>query len=212
MNNRTNYPSIVLRSGDISKQDFELLVSCKRVALDIETTGLNWQSDKICTCQLYGETQEAFVLRLSDTKPKYLCNLIECRNINKVFHYAVFDLRFISKYFDVKPENISCTKIASKLLFKDGDKNQHTLKHLIQEYFSINLNKEARMSDWTSQSLTVDQLAYAINDVFYLPALLDSLMKDLAERRLQEIAERCFNHIPTQVALELMGYSGIFEY
>ncbi len=182
------------------------------VAWDIETSGLDWKSERIGLCQvLVKEEGLSFVKIKKNKRPANLIVLLEDSSVQKIFHHAMFDLRFLCYHWSVKAQNIACTKIASKLL--DPEKTQgHTLAALVEKYLSITLDKGSRKSDWLTWGLSPDQLRYAGNDVRYLPDLLQILLVELERRNRLELAKRCFAHIPTQVELEIQGFRDIYAY
>src|SRR2546426_7683042 len=97
------------------------------VAWDIETSGLDWRIDRIGTCQVYSPNLPVAIVKIRDKIPARLGSVLEDHAVRKVFHHAMFDLRFMTHYWGTAPRNIACTKIASKLLDPDG-KNDHSLK------------------------------------------------------------------------------------
>jgi ribonuclease D len=180
------------------------------IACDIETSGLDWRNDRIATCQIYVPNHAVALVRFDGGRPTNLIGLLEDPAVAKIFHHAMFDLRFLVNKYDCDPANIKCTKVASKLLRKG--EHSHSLTELVKRYFQVVIDKGQQKSDWFRPDLTPTQIKYAAADVLFLPALLDVLLGELETMRLREYAERCFAHIPTQVWLEVRGYTGIYEY
>ena len=60
--------------------------------------------------------------------------------------------------------------------------------------------------------LSEEQLRYAANDVRYLHNLHQTLTTMLQREGRWELAQDCFNCLPTFVALDLLQYTGIFEH
>ena len=123
---------------------------------------------------------------------------------------AMFDLRFMCFQWNVMPNNIACTKIASKLL--SPKISDHSLKTLTSKYLDIVIDKSQRLSNWFSDDLTANQIDYAASDVIYLPELLNILEEKLKSQNLLELTHRCFAHIPTRVELDISRYSDIYTY
>jgi len=143
--------------------------------------------------------------------PRNLAALLEDASIQKIFHHAMFDLRFLCYHWRVNAANVACTKIASKLI--DPSRTEgHTLASLLLQYLGISLDKTKRKSDWLSWALSESQLVYAGNDVIHLPELLSVLMRELQTRNLGDLAKRSFAHIPTQVQLDIAGYKNVYGY
>lgn len=210
MMSNTDSPPVLLFEHDVPVTFCEAACTGRHIACDIETSGLDWRNDRIATCQIYVPNYAVALVRFNSGRPTNLIGLLENRSVVKIFHHAMFDLRFLVNKHDCKPANVKCTKIASKLLHKDD--RTHTLAELVKRYFQVEIDKGQQSSDWFRPNLTPTQIKYAAVDVLFLPALLDVLLGELETMGLREYAERCFAHIPTQVWLEVRGYTGIYEY
>jgi ribonuclease D len=68
------------------------------------------------------------------------------------------------------------------------------------------LSKQQQSSDWGSQSLSDAQLAYAASDVLHLHGLRDRLDAMLAREGRTELAQACFDFLPTRARLDLQGW------
>ena len=110
---------IEVTRGDVSPSFEALVRNVGRVAWDIETSGLDWRVDEIATCQLHVEGHRTEVVRLQGTNPARLSELIASPQVTKVFHHAMFDLRFMRFHWSVRPANVACTKMISKLVDAD---------------------------------------------------------------------------------------------
>jgi ribonuclease D len=104
------------------------------------------------------------------------------------------------------PQPVYCTKIASRLSRTYTDR--HGLKDLVREVLNIDLSKQQQSSDWGSQSLSDAQLAYAASDVLHLHALRERLDAMLAREGRSELAQACFEFLPTRARLDLQGWEG----
>src|SRR4051794_39086238 len=89
---RTDQP-IVLR-GDLTEDLLVELSQAPRVAWDIETTGLDWRTERIGTCQLFAPEVGVVIVQANDEVPDRLRQLLADPAILKVLHHAPFDLRF----------------------------------------------------------------------------------------------------------------------
>jgi len=197
--------------GDVPAEYAYLARSAGVVAWDIETSGLDWQVDRIATCQLYVPNHPPVLVTASDVAPANLCGLLSDHLVTKIFHHAMFDLRFMFHAWGVLPQNISCTKIAAKLI-NPRNKTETSLKPLLKRYLNIEIDKTQQTSDWFSPYLTDAQVAYAVSDVRFLPELWVELERKLKALRLLELAYGCFAHIPTQVELDVLGFTRIYDY
>jgi ribonuclease D len=184
----------------------------QRVAWDIETSGLDWRTDRIGTCQLYVPGETPVIVKVDEAVPQNLRSLLVDESITKLFHHAMFDLRFMSHQWDLVPSNIADTKIAAKLLHKDEQNGTNSLKYLLKRYLGISIDKGQQTSDWLANHLTEEQKNYAVSDVFYLFQLFETLSKRLASKHILELSHACFAHIPTRVQLEILGYGDVYVY
>jgi ribonuclease D len=203
---------VLLREGDIGPSLAEKLRESRVVGWDIETSGLDWSTDRIGTCQLYSDQTGPVVLQLNGRVPMKLCDLLRDTSVTKVFHHAMFDLRFMRAQWGVQACNVRCTKIAAKLLFPEAPAEEHTLKSLLRRLENVELTKAERTSDWLSPDLTREQIEYAADDARYLLPLMGTLTRISRDRGLAGLLEHCFDHIPTRVELDVRRYSDIYLY
>ena len=207
----SGFKNIAIYEGDIPKEYVDHIHQSKTVAWDIETSGLDWQNDRIGICQLCTPNKLVAIARIGDTLPERLRSVLSDPAVRKVFHHAVFDLKFMSYQWKALPRNVACSKIASKLLDVE-DKNEHSLQSLLKQYLNVEIKKDEQVSNWLSVRLTKEQVIYAATDVMYLLPLLEVLENELKSRGLLELAHSCFKHIPVRVQLDILGYGDIYSY
>ena len=210
-NARVNGTKITVREEDLPSGSLSTIRDARVVAWDIETSGLDWRTEHIATCQLYSPGGAVEVVKVGAYPPENLNLLLADAAVTKIFHHAMFDLRFMQHNWQAVPSNIACTKIASKLLDPRG-KHAHNLKVLVEQYLSIVLDKTEQRSDWLSAKLTDEQLFYAASDVLYLIPLLKTLEGVLQDRGLLDLAKACYQHIPARVCLDVLGYKDVYTY
>ena len=177
------------------------------VAIDTETMGLMPHRDRLCVVQLSPGDGTVDVVKIAkgQTRAPNLEKLLGDPNVVKIFHYARFDLAALHHAFGVMPQPIFCTKVASKLTRTYTDR--HGLKDLCRDLIGVELSKQQQSSDWGAAELTDAQLAYAASDVLYLHALKAKLEPILAREGRTEIAQACFDYLPTRARLDLMGWT-----
>jgi len=197
--------------GDLPRSFVLNAVRTGEAAWDIETSGLDWREDRIASCQLMLPAGETVIVRNLDARPANLRALLADKQVRKVFHHAMFDLRFMSHHWAVPVQNIACTKIAAKLLDPEC-RQSHSLKSLVSQYLGVALDKSEQKSDWFASRLSAAQIDYAVSDVAHLCSLLAALEQQLGVRKLELLAQSCFAHIPTRVQLELLGYRDVYQY
>jgi len=71
---------------------------------------------------------------------------------------------------------------------------------------NIDLSKQQQSSDWGSQTLSEAQLAYAAADVLHLHGLRERLDAMLVREGRLELAQACFEFLPTRARLDLQGW------
>lgn len=177
------------------------------VAIDTETMGLLPHRDRLCVVQLSpGDgTVDVVKIALGQRRAPNLEKLLADRAVTKIFHYARFDLGVLFHTFGVMPQPIFCTKVASRLIRTYTDR--HGLKDLCKELLGVELSKQQQSSDWGAPELTEAQLTYAASDVLYLHALVDKLKPVLEREGRAEVAQACFDYLPTRAKLDLMGWT-----
>jgi ribonuclease D len=194
--------TIRLHRGDLP----DLARYSDSVAIDTETMGLHPHRDRLCVVQLSPGDGSADVVQIPKDPgdAPNLKALLGNPNITKIFHFARFDLAALYNAFGVMPQSVYCTKIASRLSRTYTDR--HGLKDLVREVLNIDLSKQQQSSDWGSQNLSDAQLAYAASDVLHLHALRERLDAMLAREGRIELAQACFEFLPTRAKLDLQGW------
>jgi ribonuclease D len=198
---------------DLTSDLVKALAGEAYLAVDTETMGLIPQRDRLCVVQLANAAGEVVLLRFSRgvRQAPLLAKLLTDPGIEKIFHYARFDLAMLRYHLGIQVWPVFCTKIASKLARTYTSK--HSLKDVVSELCGVELNKAAQSSDWGAvHALSAEQLEYAANDVRYLIPVRHKLAQMLQREERWELAQRCFQHLPTLVELDLLGYSNVFEH
>lgn len=179
------------------------------VAIDCETMGLNPHRDRLCVVQMSGGDGDAHIVQITmdQTEAPNLCAMLENPDVLKLFHFGRFDIAALFNRFGATTQPVYCTKIASKLVRTYTDR--HGLKNLMQELLKKDISKHQQSSDWGAAKLTKAQLDYAASDVLYLHKLKKILDERLARESRTEIAQACFDFLPTRAKLDLGGWPEI---
>ena len=196
-------PDIHLHQGDLPDGlDFG-----DAVAVDSETMGLVLGRDRLCLLQLSAGDGVCHLVQFqpNDFNAPNLRKLLCDDAVVKIFHFARFDLAVLQRHLGVSCRPVYCTKIASKLVRTYTDK--HGLKDLCKELLGTDMSKQQQSSDWGAEKLTKEQLSYAASDVLHLHALRERLDALLIREGRKEIAEACFEFLPTRAALDLAGWA-----
>ncbi len=176
------------------------------IALDSETMGLNPKRDKLCLVQISNGDEVCHLVKidLSTKKPLNLIKILKNNKIQKIFHYARFDVAVFKYNFKINIKNIYCTKIASKLVRTYTDK--HGYKDLCSELLGKSISKTEQSSDWGGE-LTKEQQKYAATDVLYLHRIKDKLDRMLLREKRSKLAKACFDFIQYRTDLDISGWS-----
>lgn len=176
------------------------------VAIDCETMGLNPHRDRLCVVQMSGGDGDAHLVQISkdQTEAPNLTSLLTNPDVLKLFHYGRFDIAALYHRFGALTAPVYCTKIASRLVRTYTDR--HGLKNLTQDLLGQDISKQQQMSDWGADTLTRAQMDYAASDVLHLHRLRDALDLRLAREGRGDLAQACFDFLPTRARLDLAGW------
>lgn len=187
------------------------------IAIDTETLGLNIFDDRLCLVQLSTGDGNAHLVKFGDgqsyLKAKNLISLLNDNSIEKIFHFARFDVCILNRAFGINIRNIYCTKIASKLARTYTDR--HGLKELCRELIGVEISKHEQTSYWGEVELRDEQLKYAANDVLYLHRIREKLNYMLEREGRLELCKKCFltlEEVVVQFDLLNKNFSTFFEH
>jgi len=178
------------------------------LAVDTETMGLVTPRDRLCVVQISDGGGDEHLVRFSAGSaydaPNLKAVLADPARV-KLYHFARFDLAAIQYYLGVMAAPVFCTKIASKLTRTYTDR--HGLKDLVRELLGEEISKQQQSSDWGAPELSDAQRDYAASDVRYLHRMVTIFQERLAREGRSEIAQACFDFLPTRVRLDLAGWA-----
>lgn len=178
------------------------------IAVDTETMGLVTARDRLCVVQIADGKGDEHLVRFkvgsAYDAPNLKAVLADPDRL-KLYHFARFDLAAIDHYLGVMAAPVFCTKIASKLTRTYTDR--HGLKNLINELLNCDISKAQQSSDWGADQITDAQRDYAASDVRYLHRLHAILIQRLAREGRTEIAQACFDFLPTRARLDMAGWA-----
>ena len=177
------------------------------VAIDTETMGLDPRRDRLCVVQLSSGDGNAHLVQIErgQTRAPNLERLLIDPAVVKLFHFGRFDIAALYNAFGVTTAPVYCTKIASRMIRTFTDR--HGLKYLLQELVGVDVSKAQQTSDWGAAELTDAQREYAASDVLYLHPLKAELDRRLAREGRTQLAQACFDFLPTRARLDLMGWA-----
>lgn len=197
--------TIELHKGDLPADvDFGAMV-----AIDSETMGLDPHRDRLCLMQLSAGDGKCHLVQFPRGiyDAPNLVRLLADQKVTKLFHFGRFDIAVIHHYLNILCRPVYCTKIASKLVRTYTER--HGLADLCRELLNVELSKQQQSSDWGADNLTPQQLEYAASDVLHLHRLHAVLQAMLAREQRQELAQACFDFLPTRATLDLGGWDNL---
>lgn len=206
-------PDFQVSDRDLDAVSLSEYLQSEAIAVDTETMGLLPQRDRLCLVQLCNPEGKVTAIRIAQgqTAAPNLKQLLEATHVLKVFHFARFDVATLRHHLEIQVQPVFCTKIASKLARTYT--NRHGLKDVVQELEQVELDKSSQSSDWgNAANLSEAQLNYAANDVRYLLNVQQKLSQMLQREGRWELAQQCFQVLPTLVALDLLQFKDLFEH
>jgi ribonuclease D len=177
------------------------------IAVDTETMGLITPRDRLCVVQLSDGGPDQHLVRFSpgsDYAAPYLKAVLADPARTKLYHFGRFDIAALQFYLGVVAAPVYCTKIASRLVRTYTDR--HGLKELVRELLGQDISKQQQSSDWGGPVLSDAQKDYAASDVRFLHQLREELDRRLAREGRTQLAQACFDFLPTRAALDLAGW------
>ena len=124
-----------------------------------------------------------------------LTEILENDEIVKIFHNAKFDLGFLREN-GYRAKNIYDTMLAEKVLTK-GANQSISLAETLYRHFAVDLDKSQRQKfgrNWNG-IWTKELVEYAMNDVAYLPKLMEEQILWMKRLGLREDFEMLMQKI-----------------
>jgi ribonuclease D len=206
--------------GDLSEGFLQAYLAGPDLAVDTETMGLQTLRDRLCVVQLCDRSGRAALVQITrdvldpakapESRAPRLKRLFEDPRVTKVFHFARFDVAALRYWLGIHVQPLYCTRTVSKLVRTYTDR--HGLKDNLLELLDVEMDKTVRHTDWSSETLSPEQVRYAISDVTLLLPLMDRLHEMLKREGRDELAHDCFRAIPTFAQLDLLGFVNLLEH
>ncbi len=178
----------------------------KFIGLDNEALGLVLGRDPLTLVQLGLESKNFYLIKLN-RKTYHAPNLIRALtndNTQYIMHYARQDLLWLKYHLNVKPKNIFCTKVASKIARTAS--SYHGYKDLVKELCGKDISKKEQQSDWGDPNLSEKQIKYAASDTEHLFEIRNKLIKMLEREKRIDLFKKSMEVIPVLVDMEMAGY------
>jgi len=178
----------------------------KFIGLDNEALGLVLGRDPLTLVQLGLESKNFYLIKLN-RETYHAPNLIRAlsnENTQYIMHYARQDLLWLKYHLNVKPKNIFCTKVASKIARTAS--SYHGYKDLVKELCGKDISKKEQQSDWGDPNLSDKQIKYAASDTEHLFEIRNKLIKMLEREKRIDLFKKSMEVIPVLVDMEIAGY------
>ncbi len=168
------------------------------LAVDTESNSLYAYREQVCLIQFSIPGFDYLVDPLAVRDLSSLSPLFSNPKIEKVLHGAEYDVMCLARDFNFQIVNLFETRVASRTL---GWKRTG-LSDLLEQVFSVNVDKRFQRANWGKRPLSSEMLDYARLDTHFLPKLRDHLHQLLRNNGcLKEAQELC----------ELMTYPPLRE-
>jgi ribonuclease D len=155
----------------------ELLAAETTIAVDLEADSMHNYQEKVCLIQVSTLERTVLIDPLAATDLSPLKPVLANPAIRKIFHAADYDLRSLSRDFDLEVNGLFDTMICAQLLGED----RIGLADLLRKYFSVQLDKKFQRADWSQRPLPAEMVRYAAEDTRHLHRLVAILEERLVD-------------------------------
>tara|TARA_R110000737_G_scaffold268975_2_gene276317 strand:- start:321 stop:2222 length:1902 start_codon:yes stop_codon:yes gene_type:complete len=168
----------------------EYCATKKVLGVDTETEGFDFTSKKMIMFQI-GDTEKQFVIDTRVVSIEPLRDILESREIVKIFHNAKFDYKFIKRWANIECEGIYDTFLTERILNCGRDGVRYGLKDVCKKYLNVELNKEVRNQfiGLTGQPFRDDQIVYGAKDVEYLIGVRNHQLPLIDRSKLNNVVD-----------------------
>ncbi len=188
---------------------------CVRAALDIEgENNLHSYGIRVSLIQIFDGRRAFLIDVLALSSRAALSALLQESGWLKVMYDAANDLLAFQHDLEISPAPIIDVAIAAQLLKKPGG-----LSALSLSGHSRSAKDRFQKANWMRRPLPPELLEYAVSDVLELPEIADTLLAELAEKKLlmqflrknweRQTAVRTWN--PLANYARIPGYQGLPE-
>ncbi|MBC1242076.1 ribonuclease D [Nostoc sp. 2RC] len=156
----------------------------KTLWLDTEVADYKSRNPKLSLIQVLDDADDMSgdrvylldVLVQPDIIAEFIQEIMLNSNIEKVFHNASYDLKFLG---NKKAKNITCTlEMAKKIPYYLLPLPNYQLQTIATALCSFNnIDKQEQQSDWGKRPLSEEQIEYAYLDCIYLAQIHSNLLK-----------------------------------
>jgi len=177
------------------------------LGVDTETEGFDWLVKRMIMFQI-GDEDKQYVIDTRFVSIEPLRDILESKNIIKIFHNAKFDYKFIKHWAHIECENIYDTFLVERVL-SCGRHIGYGLKDLCKRYLNVELNKEVRNQfiGLSGQAYRDDQIVYGAKDVEYLCKIRVLQLPKISDFKLDKVVDLENNAVLAFADIEFNGIS-----
>ena len=171
----------------------ECVTYCKEksvLGVDTETEGFDFTCKRLLMFQI-GDKDRQYVIDVRDISIQPLKEILEDKNIVKVFHNAKFDYKFIKHWGGIQVENIYDTYLAERVIHCGKQDHGYSLSKCVERYCGDTLDKETRNKfvNLSGAPFTIDQITYGAKDVVYLLDIREAQQVQLHTYELEMVSK-----------------------
>lgn len=181
-------PPILIQSASQLAKLVDELSQQPRIAVDTESNSLHAYRERVCLVQFSTLENDYIVDPLALDDLSLLEPIFSNPDIEKIFHAAEYDIICLRRDYGFTFANLFDTMQAGRIL----GRRQAGLDRLLDEKFSVKVNKRFQKADWGVRPLSRDLVLYARLDTHFLIPLRDLLKAELEEKGLWALAEEDF--------------------
>jgi ribonuclease D len=166
-----------------SQEELESFIGRARsssvLAVDTEFLREKTYYPKLCLMQMATDDEVVIIDPFAVDDMTVLCELFEDEGIPKIFHAGHQDIEIIIYDIGCVPKPVFDTQVAAALL---GQTQQIGYAALVNAVCGVRLKKADSFTDWSARPLSESQLAYAADDVVYLPKMYAEMRRMLRSK------------------------------
>ena len=160
------------------------------LGVDTETEGFDFTCKKMIMFQI-GDEDNQFIIDTRFISIEPLKDILESKNITKIFHNAKFDYKFIKATSNIKLECVYDTFLAERVINCGKTGMKYGLKDVCKQYLNVELNKDVRNQfiGLTGQPYRKDQIIYGAKDVEYLCQVREHQLPIINRHKLENVID-----------------------
>lgn len=211
---------LYLKDFDQSIAAIAQYAQAKILWVDTEIADFNTRNPRLSLIQFVADfhniSEESViildVLNQPEVADEFIHQIMFDSNIEKVFHQASYDLKFLGK---TKAKNVTCTlEMAKKIPYHILPLPNLSLKTLVAALCHLSIDKTEQTSDWGQRPMSDAQLHYAKMDPVYLAMVHQQLLQLQAQANpdptFENITALATRYLELKQQLQLLNSE--FEY